>query len=224
MFWPVWPNGWVLSYEQNGSGFESSCSLVNFRFSACFKTVVPWNSDNYRVYIHSKRVLDMTRGYSHMHRTGKYSEHNSIIWSVWPNGWVFVYYLSDCMFQSSCSHLNFTLRACFKQRVRWQRATTECGFTLKRVHDMARTYSEMHRTDKYSEQCSITWPISPNVFLFVYELSGSGFQSSCNVLNFKFRASFKQGFPWHLGNGRLWIPSEARTLYDQNIQSNALYR
>ena len=27
--------------------------------------------------------------------------------------------------------------------------TIECGFTLKRVRDMIRTYSQMHRTDKY---------------------------------------------------------------------------
>ena len=29
-------------------------------------------------------------------------------------------------------------------------ATIECGFTLKRVRDMIKTYSQMHRTDKYS--------------------------------------------------------------------------
>ena len=29
-----------------------------------------------------------------MHRTDKYSEHSSIIWSVWPNGWVFVFELT----------------------------------------------------------------------------------------------------------------------------------
>ena len=34
-------------------------------------------------------------------------------------------------------------------------ATVECGFTLKRVRDMTRTYSQMHRTDKYSEHSSI---------------------------------------------------------------------
>ena len=28
--------------------------------------------------------------------------------------------------------------------------TIECGFTLKRVRDMTKTYSKMHRTDKYS--------------------------------------------------------------------------
>ena len=37
-----------------------------------------------------KRVLDMTRAYSQMHRTDKSSEHSSIIWPGWPNGWVLV--------------------------------------------------------------------------------------------------------------------------------------
>ena len=41
-----------------------------------------------------------------MHCTDKYSQLSSIIWSVWPNGWVFVYELSGCGFESRCSHLN----------------------------------------------------------------------------------------------------------------------
>ena len=43
-------------------------------------------------------------------------------------------------------------------------ATIECGFTLKRVRDMIRTYSQMHRTDKdkYSQHSSIIWPVWPN--------------------------------------------------------------
>ena len=40
-----------------------------------------------------------------MHHTDKYSEHSSIIWPVWSNGWVFVYELSGSGFKSSCSHL-----------------------------------------------------------------------------------------------------------------------
>ena len=51
---PVWPNGWVHVYEQRGSGFESSCSHLNFRFHACFEQGVPWHSGNYRVCIHSE--------------------------------------------------------------------------------------------------------------------------------------------------------------------------
>ena len=33
-------------------------------------------------------------------------------------------------------------------------ATIGCGFTLERVRDMIRTYSLMHRTDKYSQHSS----------------------------------------------------------------------
>ena len=32
------------------------------------------------------RVRDMTRTYSEMNRTDKYSKHSSIVWSVWPHG------------------------------------------------------------------------------------------------------------------------------------------
>ena len=61
-------------------------------------------------------------------------------------------------------------------------ATIDCGFTMKCVCDMTRTYSQMHRTDKYSEQSSIIWSVWPNGWVFVYELSGSGFECSCSHL------------------------------------------
>ena len=41
-------------------------------------------------------------------------------------------------------------------------ATREFGFTLKRVRDMTRTQSQMHRTSKNSEHSSIIWPVWPN--------------------------------------------------------------
>ena len=34
-------------------------------------------------------LLDMIITYSQPHRTDKYSQHSSIIWPVWLNGWVF---------------------------------------------------------------------------------------------------------------------------------------
>ena len=40
--------------------------------------------------------------------------------------------------------------------------TTECVFTLKRVRDMTRTYSQMHRRDEYEEHSWIIWPVWPN--------------------------------------------------------------
>ena len=52
--WPVWLNGWVFIYELSGCGFESSCSHLNCWFCTCFEQGVPWNSNNYRVWIHSE--------------------------------------------------------------------------------------------------------------------------------------------------------------------------
>ena len=55
----------MLVYELSGSGFESSFSHLTFRFRACFEQRVPWHSGNYRVWIHSERLRDMTRTKSH---------------------------------------------------------------------------------------------------------------------------------------------------------------
>ena len=71
----------------------------------------------------------------------------------------------------------------------------ECLFTLKRVREMTRRCSQMHRTDKYSKHSSIIWPVWPNGLVFVDELSGSRFESSCSHLNFRCRACFGQGVP-----------------------------
>ena len=40
--------------ELSGSGFEFSCSHLNFRFCAFFEQVVPSHSGNYRLWIHSE--------------------------------------------------------------------------------------------------------------------------------------------------------------------------
>ena len=106
IIWPAWPNGWVFIYEQSGCGFESRCSHLNFRFCACFKQGVLWHSGNYRLWIHSEMRTWHDKTYSQMHRTRKYSQHSAVILQIWLNGWVFVYELSGCGFESRCSHLN----------------------------------------------------------------------------------------------------------------------
>ena len=55
--------------------------------------------------------------------------------------------------------------------------------------------------------------------MFVYELSGCAFESSCSYLKFRFRACFKLGAPWHSSNYRVWIHSERRIWHDKNIQT-----
>ena len=85
---------------------------------------------------------------------------------------------------------------------------------------MTRTYSQIYRADKYSERWSIIWSVWPNGGVFVYELSGSGFEFSCSHLNFRFRACFEQGVPWRSSNHRVWIHFERRTWHEKNRQWN----
>ena len=67
-------------------------------------------------------------------------------------------------------------------------------------------------------QIRIIWSVWLNGWVFVYELSGCGFESRCSHLNFRFCACFELGVPWHSGNYRVWIGSETRTWHDKNIQ------
>ena len=51
---------------------------------------------HYGVWIHLKRVRGMIITYR--------QQHSSIVGPAWLNGWVFVYELSGCRFESRCSH------------------------------------------------------------------------------------------------------------------------
>ena len=99
--------------------FQSSCDHLNFRLCACFEQGVPWHSGNYRVWISSETIRNMTRRYSQMQHTDKWSQHSSITKPIWLNGWVLIYELSGCGFELSCSHLNFKFCTCFGQGVPW---------------------------------------------------------------------------------------------------------
>ena len=48
-----WLSCFVSSYL-NGCGFKSCCSHLNFRYCTCFGQRVPWDSGNYRGWIHSE--------------------------------------------------------------------------------------------------------------------------------------------------------------------------
>ena len=79
-----------------------------------------------------------------------------IVWAVWLNGWLFVYELSGCGFESSCSHLKASDFFLFSSKGFLDiQATIRCGFTLKRMRGMVITYSQMHRTDNYTQHSSI---------------------------------------------------------------------
>ena len=74
-------------------------------------------------------------------------------------------------------------------------ATVECGFILKLVRDMIKTYNQMHRKDKYSQLSSILWPVCLNGWVFVYKLSVCGVESRCSQLILRYGACFEQGVP-----------------------------
>ena len=98
-----------------------------------------------------KRVRDMIRTYSQMHRGDKYWQQSSIIRPVGVNDWVFVYEIIGCGFKSRCSHLNFNFAPASSKEFLDIQATIDCGFTVKRVRDMIRTYSLMYLIYKLNQ-------------------------------------------------------------------------
>ena len=71
--------------------------------------------------------------------------------------------LSDCNGTGTHNHLVHkqtlnhlaNLKPVLSQEFLDNQATIECGFTLKSLHDMIRTYNQMYHTDKYSQHSSI---------------------------------------------------------------------
>ena len=90
---------------------------------------------NYRVWIHSERVRDMTRTYSQMHGADKYSE----------------YKLNHF---ASAKWLGVRLRTKrFWVRVQLQSLKLQISRLLRATSSL--TFRQMHRTDKYSKHSSI---------------------------------------------------------------------
>ena len=83
--------------------------------------------------------------------------------------------------------------------------TKDCGFNLKFVRDMTKTYSQMPCKDKYSHVRSIICSLLSNGGVFVYELNGCGFETNCSYLKFRFRFCFAQRVAQHSDNDRLCI-------------------
>ena len=189
------------------------------------------HSGNYR-YIQAtiecrftrKHVRDMIRTNSQMYRADKYPQHSWNIWPVWLNGWVFVYELSGCGCKCCCRHLSSDFATDSSKEFLDIQVTIEFVLTLKRVPDMIRTYSQMHRADKNSQHSSIIWSARLNGWVFVYKLSRWQIKSCCSHLNFIFCVCFEKGVSWNSGHYRVWIHSETLRSHDKKIQSNVPYR
>ena len=109
-----------------------------------------------------KRVRDLIRKHSQMHHTDRYSQHSRILWPAGINGPVIVYKLSRCVLESRCCRLNSDIAPVSSKESLNIEESIDCGFTLKRVRYMITTHSQMHRTDKYSQQGSVIWPVVLN--------------------------------------------------------------
>ena len=103
------PNLTVCSYHVTYA-FQSEFTLFN-----CLN--VKQLLARSRLKISSLSDCNWGQTYSQMHGTNKHPQHSSVILQLCLNGRVFVYELSGCGFQSSCSHLNFRFRNCFEQGV-----------------------------------------------------------------------------------------------------------
>ena len=89
------------------------------------------------------------------------------------------------------------------------------------IHPETRTW---HNTNIQSNTpCRQVPTTRLNCWVFNHKLSGCGFESSCSHLNFRFRAFFEKGVPWHSDNYRVWVHSETRMWHDKNIQFIELY-
>ena len=162
-----------------------------------------------------------SRTYSQMHRTEKYSQRISIICLIWWNSWVFVYELSGSGLESSCSHLKFRFQVCFEKGVPWHSGNWRVWIHFKKStwHEN-KIESNATGRNSYSQLSSITWSVWPNGWVFLLELSGCRFDSSCSYLNFRFCACFEEWVPWYSHNYTVWFQSEKHTWHNKNIQSN----
>ena len=138
--WPRWANDWAVlwvliclvhltvcscqvTYTFQSKSTLYSCLnakelLARSRHKIWSLIDCSWTrTHNYLVWIHSEMLAWHDKNIQSNTRTGKYSQHSSIIWPVWLNGWMFAYELSGYEFESSCSHLNFKFCAYFEQEV-----------------------------------------------------------------------------------------------------------
>ena len=107
--------------------------------------------------------------------------HNHLVHKRTLNCWVFVYELSRCGLEFSCSHLTDFAPASSKEFPDIQ-TTIECGFTLKRVLDMTRTYN------RFSDV--FTYCLNLKHFASLFFLTKDNFMFWIKSLFFSFNLSY----------------------------------
>ena len=130
----------------DSNGIRTQNQLVCKRTSNHLAKLFKWLSCVVSTYLYVTRVRGMVITYIQMNRTDNFSQHITVIGSVSLSGWVFVYELSGCWFESRCSHLNLRYRACFEQGVPWH-----SGNYRMQIHTETRTwhYNNILSNERY---------------------------------------------------------------------------
>ena len=139
------------------------------------------------------------------------------LYDIWAVLWVLIctVHLTVCFYHVTYAFQSeSTLYSCLNVKELLARSRRE----IWRWSDCNWIRTHNHLVHKRTLNHLAIWPAWLNGWVFVYELSGCGFESSCSHFTFRFRACFEQGVPWHSGNYRVWIHSETRTWHDKNIQ------
>ena len=94
----------------------------------------------------------------------------------WLSDWVFVCKLSDCEFESSCSHLNFRFRACLEQGVPWHSG----NYRVWICSETCTWYDKMIKSNAPYRQVlrTLICPVWLSGWAFVYVLIGCRFEFS----------------------------------------------
>ena len=137
--------------------------------------------------------------------------------------WLSVRLWTNCGLESGCSHLNLRLRTCFKQGV-----PLHSGHYRVWIHSVTCTWDEKNILSNAPYRnvlaSQLNYFVSLDKWLNFRSWNKCGLDKACSHLNFRLRASFRQGVNLHLGYYRVWIIPETRTWHDKNIQSNATYK
>ena len=106
----------------------------------------------------------------------------STIWPVWLNGWVFIYELCGCGFESRCSHVNFRYDACFEQGVPWH-----SGKYRVWIHSETRTwnYKNIQSIVFKAEAEAFSWKRKISKKTWFYGNTASKHQKYKKIKNYK---------------------------------------
>ena len=107
-------------------------------------------------------------------------------WQQLDWNWAFVYKVRGCGFKSSCSQLNFRFCACFEQGLSWHSGNYRVW-----IHSETRTWHDKNIQSNAPCIYVLTTQLNHlafwlNVWVFVYAVSGCGFESGCSHLNVMF--------------------------------------